>query len=95
VATLLRASHIKPWRACDNRERLDVFNGLLLCPAYDAAFDAGLIGFKDDGSVAVSPQLPANQLLAAGISDSARLSGLCEAHRGYLAYHRESVFLPI
>ena len=94
VAALLRASHIKPWRAADNRERLDVFNGLLLCPAYDAAFDAGLIGFNDDGSVAVSSQLPANQLLAAGISGSARLSRLGDGHRRYLAYHRESVFLP-
>ncbi|MFM7268866.1 MAG: HNH endonuclease, partial [Cyanobium sp.] len=28
----LVASHIKPWRDCDNRERLDGANGLLLSP---------------------------------------------------------------
>ncbi len=95
LAALLRASHIKPWRASDNRERLDMFNGLLLCPAYGAAFDAGLIGFIDDGSVAISPQLPTNQLLAAGISKSVvQLSNLGDAHRAYLAYHRENVFQP-
>ena len=39
---LLRASHIKPWAVCDlDRERLDVFNGLLLIPNLDALFDAG------------------------------------------------------
>ena len=38
---LLRASHIKPWRDSDNRERLDPYNGLLLSPSYDAAFDWG------------------------------------------------------
>ena len=27
---LLIASHIKPWRYCDNKERLDGNNGLLL-----------------------------------------------------------------
>ncbi|MDX1521473.1 MAG: HNH endonuclease signature motif containing protein, partial [Anaerolineae bacterium] len=30
--TLLRASHIKPWRNSKNEERLDVYNGLLLIP---------------------------------------------------------------
>jgi hypothetical protein len=93
VASLLRASHIKPWRSSDNRERLDVFNGLLLGAAYDAAFDAGLISFNIDGSIAISNQLPAHQLLAAGISDRARVTTLDEAHRSYLAHHRESVFL--
>ncbi len=92
VEALLRASHIKPWRDSDNRERLDVLNGFMLGPAYDAAFDAGLISFEDNGSVLVSPKLPANQLLAAGISDAAKLSTLVDAHREYLAHHRGSVF---
>lgn len=94
VESLLRASHIKPWRDADNRERLDLFNGFMLAPAYDAAFDAGLVSFRDDGGIMVSPKLPANQLLVAGISDAARLSVLVDAHRGYLAHHRENVFRP-
>jgi len=94
VEALLRASHIKPWRDSDNRERLDVLNGLMLGPAYDAAFDAGLISFEDSGSIVISPKLPANQLLAAGISDTAKVSSLANAHRGYLAHHRDSVFQP-
>lgn len=48
---LLRASHIKPWRDCENDdERLDVHNGLLLSALWDAAFDSGLVTFDDDGS---------------------------------------------
>lgn len=92
VEALLRASHIKPWRDSDNRERLDVLNGFLLSPAYDAAFDSGLISFADNGRIIISPNLTANQLLAAGISDTARLSSLVDAHRSYLAHHRGSVF---
>lgn len=39
---LLRASHIRPWSACETDEqRLDVFNGLLLSPNLDALFDGG------------------------------------------------------
>lgn len=92
VETLLRASHIKPWRDSDNRERLDVLNGFMLAPSYDAAFDAGLISFEDNGSILVSSKLPANQLLAAGISETVKLSTLVDAHREYLAHHRASVF---
>jgi len=40
---LLAASHIKPWADCDNRERLDLENGVAACGVHDAAFDTGLI----------------------------------------------------
>jgi hypothetical protein len=69
-----------------------VLNGFILGPSYDAAFDLGLISFQDNGSVLVSPELPASQLLAAGISDVAKLSTVADAHRAYLAHHRENVF---
>jgi hypothetical protein len=54
---LLRASHIVPWAECDDAQRLDVHNGLLLSALWDAAFDAGLVSFADDGSVLVRPDL--------------------------------------
>lgn len=94
IGTPLRASYIKPWSDCDDRKRLDMLNGFMLGPAYDAAFDAGLISFDDNGAIIVSPKLPAGQLLAAGISITAKLSTPVDAHRGYLAHHRESVFTP-
>gem|GEM_PF-5510775 len=31
----LRATHIKPWSAADNHEKLDGAKGLLLSPRYD------------------------------------------------------------
>lgn len=40
---LLVASHIKPWRASTDRERLDATNGIAACPTHDKAFDAGLL----------------------------------------------------
>lgn len=60
VPELLRASHIKPWAACErDEERLDVFNGFLLAAHLDAAFDQGFITLGDDGAVLVSPALDA------------------------------------
>jgi putative restriction endonuclease len=90
---LLRASHIKPWRDSNNAERLDKFNGLLLSPAYDAAFDAGLITFADDGKIRLSPVFPDNDAVAIGINPSAQVDGMTEFHMRYLAHHRTSVFL--
>jgi putative restriction endonuclease len=37
--SLLRASHLKPWKDSDNKERLTPSNGLLLIPDYDFLFD--------------------------------------------------------
>ncbi len=55
---LLRASHIVAWADCETDAlRLDVHNGLLLSALWDAAFDAGLISFADDGAALSSPRL--------------------------------------
>src|SRR5271169_3328171 len=57
VSQMLRASHIKPWSDCNNRERLDPSNGLLLVAHFDALFDSGLISFKNEGSMLVSDRV--------------------------------------
>lgn len=51
---LLVASHIKPWAASDNYERLHVDNGLLLSATYDRLFDSGLITFDKTGKIFLS-----------------------------------------
>jgi putative restriction endonuclease len=56
---MLLAGHIKPWKDCDNKERLDVRNGLAACPAHDVAFDTGLVTVSDDLRVQVAPALTA------------------------------------
>lgn len=86
---LLRASHIKPWRSSDNQERIDLYNGLLLQPNLDAAFDACLISFSDDGQILISESLRESDLSLLGIRQGMKLSKIEAAHKPYLAYHRE------
>jgi len=94
VVELLRASHIKPWAACDtDAERLDVFNGLLLAPHMDAVFDGGFITVGDDGVVRVSRTILADDRALLGLSGPLRVKGLKDAHGGYLGWHRERVFV--
>lgn len=47
VPEMLIASHIKPWRACTNEERLDPMNGLLLGAHVDKLFDRHLLSFEE------------------------------------------------
>ena len=90
--SLLIASHIKPWNKANNEERLDPFNGLLLCPNLDAAFDSGLISFKDDGRLLISNQLNPEDQAALGVDSAASLRFIDERHQQYLWYHRNHVF---
>jgi putative restriction endonuclease len=92
VPELLRASHIKPWAASTDEERLDVFNGLLLAPQLDAAFDRGFITVDDSGSVLLSPALSPDDRRHLALNDTLRISRLADRHRQYLVYHREVVF---
>ena len=87
---MLVASHIKPWNTSSNGERLDPFNGLLLIPNLDRAFDRGLISFKPDGLILISPLLMESERL--GISADMKVP-LQDAHQSYMAHHRAKVFL--
>ena len=87
---LLRASHIVPWADCDDdAHRLDVHNGLLLSALWDAAFDAGLVSFTDDGEVLLSPNLTMRARAALEDRSVGRLRGLTAAHVINLARHRK------
>ena len=89
VPELLRASHIKPWAACDtDAERLDIFNGLLLAPHLDAAFDASFITIAQDGTVLVSSKLPVEARSVLGLDTQLKIRGLDHAHELYLPLHR-------
>ena len=54
---LLIASHIISWTECENDQKLDVDNGLLLCANHDALFDRHLIAFDMTGTLVLSPSL--------------------------------------
>ncbi|MBM3346726.1 MAG: HNH endonuclease, partial [Betaproteobacteria bacterium] len=91
---LLRASHIVPWARCESDAmRLDAHNGLLLAAHWDAAFDAGLVSFADDGRALASPKLSAAALKALHLAAAPALAGLTDAHRANLAWHRRYRFL--
>ncbi len=69
---LLIASHIIPWIKCENSQKLDVHNGLLLCANHDILFDRHLITFDETGALVLSPSLtPADKNKLFDVTDFA------------------------
>lgn len=89
---MLRASHIKPWSECTNREQLDPLNGLLLVAHIDALFDSGLISFESDGSMLVSDRVARAERRRFRLPAGLRLK-LTKAEKKFFGYHRRHRFL--
>lgn len=91
IKEILIASHIVPWRDSDNKERLDVNNGLLLSPNYDALFDRYLISFDDNGKIILSKSLDKNQYSNLGVTGTEKIENLTPGNIKYLKRHREKL----
>lgn len=91
---ILRASHAKPWAACEtDEERLNVYNGFLLSANLDALFDRGLISFAEDGQLICSSRLTPQHRTLLQLADTQKLRWITPAHQPFLHWHRERVFL--
>lgn len=89
---LLIASHIKPWCECDNSERLDGNNGLLLSPHIDKLFDRGWITFNDAGDLLCAEPSIDQALLQWGITLPRNVGPFSLKQAVYLTYHRDEIF---
>lgn len=87
VESMLIASHIKPWAASTNEEKLDKYNGLLLSANIDALFDGGYISFDDDGRVLISSCLKGKNLPDLNFSID-----LNNKSKKFMQYHRDKIF---
>ena len=87
---ILIASHIIPWSEASDDERLDVDNGILLSPVYDALFDKHLISFDDEGNILFSSTMTNNSKYELGLLEHAKIA-VNEYMQKYLARHREKL----
>lgn len=87
IKAVLRASHIKAWRAADDVERLDPDNGILLSASVDALFDAHLITFTEAGRVKVNASISNAALCQLGLNGDSLLT-ISPRMQKYLGWHR-------
>lgn len=95
IPELLRASHAKPWAKCDtDQERLNVFNGFLLCAHLDALFDQGLMTFDDQATPIYSSKLDTETRSKLSLGPDLKLRWITAQHAPFLSWHRQHVFCP-
>ena len=94
IKQALIASHIKPWSVCNNNERLDVNNGLLLSATFDRLFDSGLVTFKNDGEIVISDLITSNDKDILNIKQKNKydIKSNSEMEK-YLDYHNQYIFV--
>lgn len=88
--SLLAASHIKPWAKSSHAEKVDVNNGLLLCPNHDKLFDRGYISFDNGGHIVISDELSKNCAISMNIKNDMQIE-LSNDNIKYMEYHRNNV----
>ncbi len=87
----LIASHIKPWRTCDNRERLSGANGLLLSPHVDKLFDRHWISFDSNGQLLCEHEAAQEALRCWGITGANLIRPFSREQNIFLDAHREAL----
>lgn len=86
--SVIKASHIKPWRDSSDEERLSADNGIALVATLDALFDAFLISFDQDGGIVISSRLSADDLRKLRITETMKLLHKpSQAQRVFLRAH--------
>ena len=85
---VLIASHILPWANSDDLQRLDVNNGILLSPTYDALFDKHLVSFENTGKIVLSEAIEAQAYLKIGVTGKEMIKNLRSDNQFYLDKHR-------
>ena len=90
---VLIASHIVPWADATHEERLDVHNGILLSPTYDALFDKHLISFENNGKIILSDKIDTNAYEKIGVTGKEKIKKLSVYNTTYLERHQKRTLL--
>lgn len=91
---LLIASHIKPWAASNDTEKIDPYNGYMLSPMIDKLFDRGFITFTDSRHNVLSEFISPYTWKQIGLKNDTFYKALQmdDKRIEYLKFHHESVF---
>lgn len=91
---LLIASHIKPWAASNDDEKIDPYNGYILSPLYDKLFDRGFITFTENRHVIRSEFISPYTWKQVNLTNNVfiRTLPMDDKRIEYLKFHHQSVF---
>lgn len=91
---LLIASHIKPWAASTDDEKIDPYNGYMLSPLFDKLFDRGFITFTEKRHIILSDFISPYTWKQINLKNDTFIKALPmdDKRIEYLSFHHQSVF---
>ncbi|MFJ7746598.1 HNH endonuclease [Peribacillus sp. NPDC097295] len=92
MAALLKTSHAKPWKDSTDEERLNPYNGLVLCYNHDALYEKGLITFDGQGRIHISQQIPEEEYDMYRLGKSIKIA-IHPENKPYFKWHKKNVFV--
>lgn len=87
----LDIAHIKPYHLCNEEEKKDPHNLLLLTASVHRVFDAGYVSFDETGNILISYKFDQWELPCIGLKGNERIA-MPGRRNLYLKYHRENIF---
>lgn len=91
IPSMLQASHSKPWRESTDEERIDGYNGILLCQNHAVLYKKGYITFDGTGKIILSSHINEEEYEKLSISPKTKISRL-EENKSYFRWHRKHLF---
>ncbi|MBT2759276.1 HNH endonuclease [Mesobacillus foraminis] len=88
---LVKASYSKPWRDSTDEERLDPYNGLLLCLNHDALYTNGFITFDGQGRLHISAVINEVDYLNYWLDPKTKIKVHAD-NKPYFKWHRKNIF---
>lgn len=92
MKAVLRASHSKPWKDCSDNERLNPYNGVLLCCNHDALYEHGLISFDGQGRLHISKHIPEEDYTIYQLGKKIKIT-IHPENKPYFKWHKRNVFI--
>lgn len=92
IEEMLTASYAKPWKDSTDMERLNPYNGILLCRNHAALFDAGLIAFTGGGSIRLASRIEEQDYALYNLEKSAKIS-VSPEHAPFFRWHKRNIFI--
>ncbi|MCM3671048.1 HNH endonuclease [Mesobacillus maritimus] len=88
---LVKATHSKPWKDSTNEERVDPYNGVLLCRNHEALYDHGFITFDGQGRLHISPMISEEEYGKYELNPMTKIE-LYPENRDYFKWHKKHIY---
>ncbi|TWT14335.1 HNH endonuclease [Planomicrobium sp. CPCC 101079] len=92
LEALLKASYAKPWKDSMDTERVDPYNGIVLCANHDALYRNGYIAINPSGNLQISKKIAEEDYPLYGLAKKIKIAANPQ-NEPFFRWHKNNIFL--